>query len=181
MAIEGKKNRRPRREKPQNEYEQRIVDLARVTRVQKGGKRLRFRVLLALGDKNGKVGYAIAKGADVTIAVNKAVNKAKKNMLIVKLVNETIPHAIIVKHKAAKVLLKPAVQGRGIIAGGSVRSILELAGIPNVYGKILGKTNNKINNVKAVFIALERLNKKVKDVPAKEPVKKEEVKEEIKK
>ena len=167
MAYEGKNNRRPGRGRPQNEFEQRIIDLARVTRVQKGGKRLRFRILLALGDKNGKVGYAIAKGADVSIAVNKAVNKAKKNMITVKLVNETIPHAITVKYKAATVLLKPAVPGKGIVAGGAVRSILELAGVPNIYGKILSKTNNKISNVRSVFYALEQLNKRVKDVPVK--------------
>jgi len=159
MAREGqsKKNNSRKNFKQQPEYEQRIIDLARVTRVMAGGKRMRFRATVGLGDKNGKVGWAVAKGIDVTIAVNKAVNKAKKNMFKVNLVDETIPHEVTAKYKAAKVLLKPAVKGRGIIAGGSVRTILELAGVPNIYGKILGRTNNKISNVRAVFKALEML------------------------
>ena len=158
MVREGqKKNNDHKSFKPQSEFEQRIVDLARVTRVMAGGKRLRFRATVALGDKKGKVGWGVAKGADVTIAVNKAVNQAKKNMFKVNLVNETIPHEVTAKFKAAKVLLKPAVVGRGIIAGGAVRTILELAGVPNIYGKIIGRTNNKISNVQAVFKALRAL------------------------
>ncbi len=167
MAREGKNNRNSRRgpARPQPEFEQRIIDLARVTRVMAGGKRLRFRACVALGDKMGRVGWAVAKGADVTIAVNKGVSKAKKNMIKVHLVNETIPHQVMVKFKAAKVLLKPAVKGKGIIAGGAVRNILELAGIPNIYGKIIGRSNNKINNVQAVFLALKSLKQveKVKE------------------
>jgi len=158
MVREGqKKNNDHKSFKPQSEFEQRIVDLARVTRVMAGGKRLRFRATVALGDKKGKVGWGVAKGADVTIAVNKAVNQAKKNMFKVNLVNETIPHEVTAKFKVAKVLLKPAVVGRGIIAGGAVRTILELAGVPNIYGKIIGRTNNKISNVQAVFKALRAL------------------------
>ncbi len=160
MAREGKNYKNGRsRVRTQIELEQRIIDLARVTRVMAGGKRLRFRVLVALGDKNGKVGWGVAKGADVTIAVNKAVNQAKKNMFKVYLINETIPHAVTAKFKAAKVLLKPAKKGTGIIAGGAVRSILKLAGIPNIYGKILGGTSNKINNVQAVFKAFKSFKK----------------------
>ena len=154
MAREGqnKKNSNRKNYKQQPEFEQRILDLARVTRVMAGGKRLRFRATVALGDKKGKVGWGVAKGADVTIAVNKAVNQAKKNMFKVNLVNETIPHEVTVKFKAAKILIKPAVKGRGIIAGGAARTIFELAG-----GKILGRTNNKITNVQAVFKALQSL------------------------
>ncbi|HAH03945.1 MAG: 30S ribosomal protein S5 [Parcubacteria group bacterium GW2011_GWA2_43_17] len=159
MAREGqnKKNSNRKNYKQQPEFEQRILDLARVTRVMAGGKRLRFRATVALGDKKGKVGWGVAKGADVTIAVNKAVNQAKKNMFKVNLVNETIPHEVTVKFKAAKILIKPAVKGRGIIAGGAARTIFELAGVPNIYGKILGRTNNKITNVQAVFKALQSL------------------------
>lgn len=156
MARQGKNNKSPKI-KTQVEFEQRIIDLARVTRVMAGGKRLRFRACVALGDKNGRVGWAVAKGADVTIAVNKAVNKAKKRLIKIKLVQGTIPHQIEVKFKAARVLLKPAKEGTGIIAGGAVRNVLELAGIPNIYGKILGRTNNKINNIAATFKALESL------------------------
>lgn len=140
-----------------SDFEQKIIDLARVTRVMAGGKRMRFRACVAIGDKKGKVGWAVAKGADVTIAVNKAVNKAKKRLFKVRIVNGTIPHQIEAKFKAAKVLLKPAKEGTGIIAGGAVRNILELAGISNIYGKILGKTNNKINNIAATTIALKKL------------------------
>lgn len=170
MAREGKSNKDGHRhsQKPQSEFEQRIIDLARVTRVSAGGKRLRFRALVALGDKKGRVGWALAKGADVTIAVNKAVNHAKKQMFKINLVNDTIPHQVVAKFKAAKVLLKPAVIGRGIIAGGAVRNILELAGVPNIYGKILGRTNSKISNVQATFKALRAL----KDI---EPVKENEI------
>ena len=141
---------------PKDDFEQKIIDLARVTRVMAGGKRLRFRVCMVIGNHNGQVGYGVAKGTDVSIAIGKAVVKAKKNIIDVPLVNDSIPHAIKVKFKSANLLLKPAPQGTGIIAGGAVRQVLELAGVPNVVAKILG-CNNKISNVKAVFKALESL------------------------
>jgi small subunit ribosomal protein S5 len=144
--------------KAQDEYEQRIVDLARVTRVMAGGKRMRFRACVALGNKNGKIGIGIDKGADVTIAVTKAVNQAKKNMIDVPIVNLTIPHEIYQKKGAAKIILKPASKGKGVIAGGTVRIILELAGVKNVTSKILG-TNNKVNNAKCTLEALKNLKK----------------------
>jgi len=145
------------KKRPANEFEQKIIDLARVTRVMAGGKRMRFRACVAMGDRKGQVGWGLAKGADVALAVAKAVNQAKKKMLRIKLVNDTLPHQIEVKYKAAKILLKPAPQGRGIIAGGPVRTVLELAGITNVYGKILGNSSSKINNVRATFKALSLL------------------------
>ena len=122
-----------------------------------GGKRLRFRACVAIGDRKGRVGWAVAKGADVAIAVNKGVNKAKKNLIKIRLIKGTIPHKVEAKFKAAKIMLKPAVEGTGIIAGGAVRQVLELAGVPNIYGKILGGTNNKISNIQATFKALESL------------------------
>lgn len=146
------------REERNNEFEQRIIDLARVTRVMAGGKRMRFRACVAIGDKKGKVAIGLAKGADVTLAVTKAVNKAKKNIINVITVNETIPHQVYQKYGAAKIILKPAKKGRGVIAGGAVRIVLELAGIKNVSSKILG-TNNKINNVKCIMEALKSLRK----------------------
>jgi len=149
------------RDERQEEFEQRIVDIARVTRVMAGGKRMRFRTCIALGNKKDKVGIGLAKGADVTMAITKAVNKAKKNMINVVTVNNTIPHKIYHKLGASKILLKPAKKGRGVIAGGAVRIILELAGIKNVTSKILG-TNNKVSNVKCAIEALERLRKPVK-------------------
>lgn len=165
-------------EKAADEFEQRIIDVARVTRVMAGGKRMRFRACVAIGTKNGKVGIGIDKGADVTAAVNKAVNDAKKSMVDVPIVNDTIPHQIYQKFGAAKVLLKPARRGKGVIAGGAVRLILELAGVKNVTSKILG-TNNKVNIAKCTVLALGNLKnsgKKKENQETKEQVLAEETK-----
>jgi small subunit ribosomal protein S5 len=151
------------KERPQMEYEQKIVDLARVTRVMAGGKRMRFRAAVVLGDKRGKVGWGLAKGADVAIAVGKAVAQAQKSMIKIRFVEGTIPHQIEVKFKAARIMLKPAVKGTGIIAGGAVRSVLELVGIPNIYSKILSKSSNKISNIQATFKALQSLQYQAED------------------
>lgn len=149
--------RRPQREeRVPDEFEQKIIDIARVTRVMAGGKRMRFRACVAIGNKKGKVAIGLAKGADVTLAVAKAVNQAKKDMVTVPIVRQTIPHAIDQKFGAARVMLKPAALGRGIIAGGIVRTIFELSGVNNVSSKVLG-TNNKVNNAKCVMIALKNL------------------------
>ena len=145
-----------KREKP--EFEQKLVDLARVTRVTRGGKRLSFRALVVLGNKKGKVAYGVAKGKDVTIAVSKAVEQAKKIMFEVKLNNGTITHEIREKFNSAFVMLKPAPKGTGVKAGGAVRVVLDLAGIENVVGKMMG-SKNKINNVKATYKALKNLKK----------------------
>ncbi|MDO9399248.1 MAG: 30S ribosomal protein S5 [bacterium] len=147
-----------RGEEKQDEFEQKVIDLARVTRVMAGGKRMRFRACIAIGNRKGRVAIGLAKGADVTIAVTKAVNKAKKNFVDVPIVNDTIPHEIRQKYGAAKILFRPAKMGRGIIAGGAVRIILELVGIKNVTSKILG-TNNKMNNVKCTILALQNLQR----------------------
>jgi len=164
-------NRRGRGPKEAPEFEQKIIDLARVTRVMAGGKRMKFRACVAIGDKKGSIGYGLAKGADVTLAVNKAVARAKKSMIKIPMVNETIPHAVYVKYKAAKVLLKPAQKGTGLKTGGAVRMVLELSGLGNVVGKIHG-ANNKVNNVKALFKAIESM-KPVVSRPKKEVVKNE--------
>lgn len=146
-------------EREDKEFDQVIIDLARVTRVTKGGKRMRFRACVVIGDRKGRVGYGVAKGADVTIAVNKAVRVAKKSLLMVRLVNETIPGRVKAKFGAAELILKPAPKGAGIIAGGAARDVLALAGVPNVVTKSLGG-KNKINSIKAVFKALTILNRK---------------------
>jgi small subunit ribosomal protein S5 len=138
--------------------DQRLIDLARVTRVKAGGKRMRFRAAVAVGDKKGKIGWAVAKGADVTIAINKAVTLAKKRMIEVPVINGTIPHQTLVKYKAARVFLRPAKKGTGVIAGGAVRMVLELAGYADINAKILGSTN-KINNTRATFEALSTFKK----------------------
>jgi len=149
----GKRRGKFKKEKP--EFDQQIVDLARVTRVTKGGKQLSFRACVVIGNRKGKVGYGVKKGKDVQIAVDKAVNQAKKSMINVRLVKDTVPHRVEAKFKAGRVMIKPAPIGSGIIAGSSVRVVLELAGVPNASAKIMGKTNNKITNVKTIFKALE--------------------------
>lgn len=158
--FEKNRQRRPdQRKDRQDEFEQRIVDIARVTRVMAGGKRMRFRACVAIGDKNGKVAIGLAKGADVTMAIAKAVTNAKKEMIDVPTFNDTIPHQVTCKVGAAVVMIKPAAKGRGVIAGGAARIILELAGIKNITSKILG-TNNKINVSRCTIEALKSLKKK---------------------
>ncbi len=149
----GRGGKMPRREKP--EFDQQIVDLARVTRVTKGGKQMSFRATVLIGDHHGRVGYGVDKGKDVQIAVDKAANQAKKNIIRIPIIKETIPHFVLAKFKSAQVILKPVPRGSGVIAGGSVRMVLEMAGIPNVSAKILSRTKNKITNIKAVFKALQ--------------------------
>lgn len=159
MADHKRRNPKFKREKP--EFDQQIVDLARVTRVMAGGKRMSFRACVVIGDRKGRVGTGLAKGKDVALAVGKAVKKAEKNLIKVNMVGGTIPHEVYLKLGAAKILLKPAPDGSGIISGGAVRTVLELAGVKNAVSKILG-TNNKINNVAVTIKALESLAK-VKD------------------
>ncbi|MFH1315109.1 MAG: 30S ribosomal protein S5 [Candidatus Uhrbacteria bacterium] len=148
------KGRRMKREP--KEFEQKILDLSRVTRVTAGGKRLRFRACLVIGDQKGRVGLGLAKGADVAIAVDKAFRQAKKNIVEIPFIDGTIPHAINMKYGAAKILLKPAPRGTGLKAGGAVRVLLELAGVQNAVSKILG-SSNKINIAKATMEALREL------------------------
>ena len=157
-----------RTERPKEEFEQRILDIARVTRVMKGGKRMNFRACVAIGDKRGTLGVGLGKGADVTLAVNKAVNQAKKHLVVVPLINDTIPHDVYSHIGAAKILFKPAKKGKGVIAGGVVRIILELAGVKNAYSKILGGSN-KINNARCTISALEQLRKVTKTNKDKKP------------
>jgi len=151
--------RRDGRQQEKKEFDQFILDLARVTRVTKGGKHLSFRVCVVIGDRRGRVGFGLAKGKDVQLGVEKAVRQAKKKLYTVPIVNETIPHMVYCKFKAAKIMLTPAPRGSGIIAGGAVRAVLDLSGVPNVSSKILGKTKNKITIVKATFCALEKFKK----------------------
>lgn len=161
FAAPGRKYAKPRRSgrgsrsggRSTDEFEQKIVDLARVTRVMAGGKRMKFRACMIVGDRKGRVGVGLAKGADVSIAISKAVTKAKKRLLTVPIVSGTIPHQVNVKVGSAKILIKPAKAGSGIKAGGVARIILELAGVKDVVAKVLGN-NNKINNAEATIRAL---------------------------
>ena len=163
-----------RQPKKVSEFDQKVIDVARVTRVMAGGKRMRFRATVAIGDHKGRVGWAFGKAADVSEAVNKAVNKAQKHMIKVQMVNQTIPHQVEYKLNAARVLLKPAKPGTGIIAGGSARVILDLSGIPNIYAKLIGRTTNKMANLAVTFEALKKLKTPKVRAPKKE-VKKEVV------
>jgi small subunit ribosomal protein S5 len=149
-----KSNFKSKKKVDKPEFDKSILDIARVTRVTKGGKQMSFRVCVVLGDRKGRVGLGLAKGKDVQIGVDKASAQAKKSMILVPVVGGTIAHSIEKKFKAARVLLHPAPAGSGIIAGGAVRVIMELAGVPNVSAKILSKTKNKVSIAKATIEAL---------------------------
>ncbi len=153
----------------EREFDQRVLDLARVTRVTAGGKRMRFRACVVIGDRKGRVGFSVAKGADVALSVAKAITRAKKHLIKVPLLNDTVPHAVREKFGAAEVLVKPAPRGTGIKAGGAMRVVFELAGLNNVVGKILG-TENKITNVKATIAALQKLRLPEKPIVTEEAV-----------
>lgn len=153
----GRRGRRPEAER---EFEQKILDLARVTRVTAGGKRMSFRTALLIGDKKGQVALGVAKGADVQISIEKAYRQAKKNLVRVPLVNDTIPHEIVMKYGSASVLLKPAPKGTGLKAGGAIRMVLEIAGVPNAVSKILN-SSNKINLAQAAIAAIQGLSVKM--------------------
>ncbi|MEK7130227.1 MAG: 30S ribosomal protein S5 [Patescibacteria group bacterium] len=150
-----------REEREKKEFDNKVLDVARVTRVVAGGKRMRFRACVIAGNRNGKIGMGVRKGLDVADAVGKATRTAEKTMISVSLVDGTIPHEVYQKTGAAKLILKPASRGTGIVAGGPIRAVLELAGVQNVAAKILG-TNNKINNAQAAINALASLRSKEK-------------------
>lgn len=145
----------------EKQFDERVVHVNRVARVVKGGRRFRFQALVVIGDHKGKVGVGVSKGADVTAAVTKAVDVAKKNMVTLTLHNNTLTHDVSAKVGGAYIVILPAAPGTGIIAGGVVRTVLEVAGIENALSKSLGNTN-KINSAYATVAALESMK------PAKE-------------
>lgn len=138
------------------DFEEKIIALDRVTRVVKGGRRFRFRATVVVGDGNGQVGVGIGKGRDVQSSIAKAVAVAKKNLITVQLNERTINHEITVRYSGAKVMLKPASAGTGVIAGGAVRPVVEAAGIGDILTKSLG-SSNKINNAYATIKALSSI------------------------
>lgn len=156
-----------KKRKPKAEFEKSIISIRRVTRVNKGGKRMRLSVCLVIGDKKGRVGIGLAKGSDVRAAEEKAYNYAKKHLVTVPLKNSTIPHEIYFKKGAAKIFMKPAAPGTGVVAGGSLRSVLEMVGVKDVLTKILG-TNNAANNAYAAIEALSQMKHKSNKIDSKE-------------
>lgn len=169
----GGPRRDNRREEPRDEFKERVLDMRRVTRVVKGGKRFRFRATLVIGDNRGRVGVGIGKGVDVQQAVAKAKVDAKKNLFHVDLKDgRTIAHEVAAKYSAARVLLRPAEEGHGIKAGGSVRVVLSLAGVKDATAKILSRTPNKLTNALATMEALRQMKpvKRKKQAVAGEPV-----------
>ena len=152
-----KNNDRRRSQEPQEEkqFDERIIHVNRVARVVKGGRRFRFQALVVVGDRKNKVGVGVAKGADVTAAVSKATEVAKKHLMVVNLYKGTVPHESLGRVGGAKIMIKPASAGTGLIAGGVVRTILEVAGVSNVLSKSLGSTN-KINTAYATLDALSQ-------------------------
>lgn len=137
-------------------FEEKVVQISRVSKKTKGGNKMRFAALVVVGDKKGKIGLGLGKSGDVSAAIVKAAAYARRRLISVPVVNDTIPQRIVYKKGAAQVLLKPAPQGTGIIAGGAVRSVVEVAGIKNISSKILG-SNNKSGNAQATFEALKQL------------------------
>jgi small subunit ribosomal protein S5 len=160
MAYDKPQRNRFRQEKPKDEFESKLLDLARVSHTRAGGKKMKFRALIVSGDKKGKIGFGLGKGGDVAMAIEKATRLSKKSMVLVPIVNESIPHEVQSKFGAAKILLRPQRKGRGLVAGGTVRLVCQLAGIRNISSKVLGGTGNKINNVRATIGALKKLKVK---------------------
>lgn len=141
-----------------SEFEQKLIDLRRVTRVVAGGRRFSFRATIVLGDKKGTVGLGLGKGADTSLAIEKAVRNAKKNMMVVPLdKNKSVYHSVYAKYSSGSVILKPAKAGKGLVAGGAARFVLSLAGVENTSLKTLSHTKNKINIAKATIEALKKL------------------------
>ncbi len=156
-------NRRPprrnarRTERPRQEFEQKIISIRRVTRVMAGGRRFSFSVAMVIGDKKGRVGVGIGKAGDTQLAIEKAIRDAKKQMITVPMNKDShIPHDVHVKYAASEVMIIPA-PGRGLVAGSSVRTVLEHAGVTDVTAKIFSRSKNKLNNARAAVEALKQL------------------------
>ena len=148
----------PRREeRVRSEFEQKIINIRRVTRVMAGGRRFSFSVAIVIGNKKGKVGVGIGKAGDTQLAIEKAVRNARKNVIDIPLnKHQHIPHDVQVKVSSSEVMIKPA-PGRGLVAGSSVRTVLELGGVKDVTAKIFSRSKNKLNNARATIEALKRL------------------------
>jgi small subunit ribosomal protein S5 len=152
----GGKHSGKRGERPKPEFDQKIISIRRVTRVVAGGRRFSFSVALVAGDKNGSVGVGIGKASDTALAIEKAFRDAKQSMITIKRTEEgSIPHDVEAKYTSSQVILRPS-KGKGLVAGSSVRTVLELGGIKDVSGKLLSRSKNKLNNARATVKALEK-------------------------
>ena len=138
------------------DFAEKLIALNRVAKVVKGGRRFSFSALVVVGDRNGRVGYGFGKANDVSEAIRKGMDKAKKSLIVIPIKKSTLPHPYIGVFKSAKVILKPAAPGTGIIAGGAVRAIMEVGGVNDILSKSMG-SRNPINTVKAVFNGLESM------------------------
>lgn len=147
------KNQQQSRQPEKKEYDHKVLDIARVARVMAGGRRFSFRAAVVIGDRNGKVGVGVGKGADTAIAIDKAINSAKKKLVKINVETGTVPVDAVAKFGSANVILKPAKEGKGIVAGGAIRTVVDLVGIKNITAKMLG-ANNKLNNARATVKAL---------------------------
>ena len=152
---DNKNNRRPRTDQKQ-EFEERVVTIRRVTKVTKGGRHFRFAAVVVVGNKKGQVGFGTGKANEVPDAIKKAVKEAHKHLIRVPLRGTTIPHEVLGNFGAGKVLIKPAKEGTGVIAGGPARAVIELAGIGDIYAKSLG-SNSPINMIRATIAGLENI------------------------
>lgn len=159
----ARNERRPRRaprreERVRSEFDQKIISIRRVTRVMAGGRRFNFSVSIVIGNKKGKVGVGIGKAGDTQLAIDKAIRNARKNMIEIPLnKNQHIPHDVHIKLASSEVMIMPA-PGRGLVAGSSVRTVLELGGVKDVTAKLFSRSKNKLNNARAAVAALKKLH-----------------------
>ena len=168
----GKRRKIETVEPIESEWKEQVVQIRRVTKVVKGGKKLSFRAIVIVGNKKGQVGMGVAKAAEVIIAIQKAVADARKNLIFIPLFNSTIPHMITGKSGAGSVVLRPASKGTGVIAGGAVRAVLELSGVENILSKSLG-SKSPLNAANATLNALKSLRTfkevaKIRNITVKE-------------
>lgn len=155
-----KNNKFEKKKEEKDEFDSKLLDLARVTKVTGGGKTMRFRAVMIVGNKSGKVGVGVSKGLDVSQAIEKATKVARKNLKDIPIFEGTIPFEVEGKVGPSFIILKPQKKGKGLVAGGTARTICSLAGIQDISSKAISRTKNKLNNARATMAALSKLNKK---------------------